>query len=98
MSVDGLGSSTLVFFPVLKQATSVTKVGVWLCLSGGSFLPVVSGITPVVPTASSCCRTGSTLGLTRALVQVACSSLHWPDPDGVGLSALQYPSLARSDE
>jgi len=25
-------------------------------------------------------------------------SLHWPDPDGVGLSALQYPSLARSDE
>jgi hypothetical protein len=24
-------------------------------------------------------------------------SLHWPDPDGAGLSALQCPSLARSD-
>ena len=72
-ATDRHNLSRLIFFPVLQLATSVTKVGVWLCLSGGSFFPVVSGITPVVPTASSCCRTGSTLGLTRALVQVACS-------------------------
>jgi hypothetical protein len=33
--------------------------------------PVVPTITPVVPTSTPGYRTGSTLGLTRALVQVA---------------------------
>ncbi len=92
-ATDRYNLSRLVFrvFPGGQFSHLVTKVGVNLysCIQScciGSY-------------ACQCCRTGSTLGL-RALVQVACSSLHWPDPDGIGLSALQYrdPSLARSDE
>ncbi len=90
---------------MLQLATYVTnlKVGVGsMCCQAKVSLSLLPLPVPVLSQQSlpvvMC--TGSTfnvtLGLTQTVTLSSSGGVHWPDPDGVGLSALQYPFRARS--